>query len=275
MRPGSRRRHYADPRCEVIECALSSVEGIEVAAREVAAIVYCAGSVRGRNLDDFMPANVHGVSGIMRAQASSAPMAPLLLISSLAASRPEISDYARSKYLGEEVLRNQGTVPWTILRPPAVYGPGDREMAPILKMARRGVAFRLGPPNQRFSLLFADDLANAVLTWLTSWRACVGRTFAIDDGCEGGYDWPAIARAAGNSRSRIVGIPMALLAGAARLNLFISRLVGYAPMLTPGKARELTQADWLCDNTTFIQATGWRPQTDFAKGIRLSLDEVG
>ncbi|MDT8322255.1 MAG: hypothetical protein RQ826_17195, partial [Xanthomonadales bacterium] len=46
-----------------------------------------------------------------------------------------------------------------------------------------------------------------------------------------------------------------------------SRLTGRAPMLTPGKVRELTEAAWLCDNGAFTAATGWRPRIDLAAGL--------
>lgn len=274
LRPGSRHRRHADPRCEVLECGLSDAEGLSCALTAISAIVYCAGSVRGRNLGDFLPANVDGVRSMVQAQTALASPAPFLLISSLAASRPEISDYARSKYLGEEVVRQHANSPWTILRPPAVYGPGDTEMAPILKMVRRGMVFRPGPENQRLSLLYADDLASAVLAWLKCWRECSSLTFSIDDGRAGGYDWKDIMQAAGSTRFRVIGIPRPLLAGIASINLVFSGLTGYAPMLTPGKVRELTQPDWLCDNSAFLQATGWQPRTGLASGIRLSLGKA-
>ena len=275
LRPGSRRRHHADRRCEIHECGLSDSRGLGQALEDTAAIVYCAGSVRGRYLDDFLPANVAGVQAMIEAQAGQSSPAPFLLISSLAASRPELSDYARSKYMGEQALRQHAQAPWTILRPPAVYGPGDTETAPILKMARRGLVFRPGPEHQRVSLLYADDLAGAVLAWLRNWRQCADRTFAIDDGFAGGYDWPAIVRATGQSQFRIIGVPSALLNAVAKINLTISALMGYAPMLTPGKVRELTQMDWLCDNTAFTRVTGWEPSMSLASGIRLSLDPAG
>jgi len=275
VRPGSLNRHHADSRCEVLESTFSDSEGMSRAVHAVSAIIYCAGNVRGKDLNDFLPANVTGVKAILQALSSQASGAPILLISSLAASRPEISDYAQSKYLSEEIVRQTADVPWTILRPPAVYGPGDKEMLPVLKMARRGLIFRAGPENQRLSLLYADDLAAAILAWLRCWPECASQTYCIDDGRPGGYDWPSIAQASGRAQFRIIGIPYPLLAGIARANLFLSKLLGYAPMLTPGKIRELTQTDWLCDNTAFNRATGWQPQTDLVRGFVLSLDRAG
>jgi nucleoside-diphosphate-sugar epimerase len=271
LRPGSRHPNHADPRCELRKCSLDDAVEVALAVAGARAIVYCAGSVRGRSLEDFLPANVNGVRAVLQALADQQAAVPFLLISSLAANRPGLSDYARSKYLGEEVLRQQARSCWAILRLPAVYGPGDTEMAPILKMARSGFIARLGPEQQRVSLLYADDVATAVIAWLNHWQNCQGMTYAIDDGRQGGYDWRALAQAAGSKRFYSAPIPIPLLAGLAQFNLVLSRLAGYAPMLTPGKVRELTQPDWLCDNTGFVNATGWQPQTGLPGGIRLSL----
>jgi nucleoside-diphosphate-sugar epimerase len=215
-----------------------------------------------------MPANVDGLAVLTRLINQGRRATPLLLISSLAAMRPEISDYAMSKHLGEEVLRQHADFPWSIFRPPAVYGPGDREMLPLLKLARRGLVTPLGPETQKLSLLHADDLARAVSAWLEQTEACQGQTFSLDDGHPGGYDWPAIAAAATDKESRILPIPRSLLFTAGWLNLGMATLFRYAPMLTPGKARELTQADWLCDNTQLENATGWSPRIDLETGIR-------
>ena len=275
IRPGSRHVDHADPRCERVDCRLDESDKLAGAVAGTRAVVYCAGSVRGRTLADFLPANADGVESVLRAMASSAPETPFLLISSLAASRRELSDYAYSKHLGEQSVQQHAPFAWTILRPPAVYGPGDTEVAPLLRWARRGVAIRPGPKTQRLSLLYSDDLALAVLAWLNAWKKCSGMICAIDDGRPGGYDWPSIVHAAGGSRFWDVGVPRALLAGIAKLNLACSGIAGYMPMLTPGKVRELTQADWLCDNTAFSQATGWQPRTDLPCGIRLTLEQPG
>ena len=157
-------------------------------------------------------------------------------------------------------------MPWTILRPPAVYGPGDREMLPILKLARRGLLAHTGPRDQRLSLLHVDDLAGACAAWLSLPQQCLHKTYSIDDGTLGGYDWRAIAEAVCEKEVRMLSLPRVLLDFSARVNLLLSSLLGYAPMLTPGKVRELVQAEWLCDNGAFTRATGWKPRMDLKRG---------
>lgn len=252
--------------CEQIPVALTDVEKLTGIVTECNAVIYCAGSVRGRNAADFSIANILGVKAMLEALEHSESATPMLLLSSLAASRPELSDYANSKYEAEQLLRGNTGMNWTILRPPAVYGPGDREMLPVLKMVRRGLLAHAGPVDQRLSLLHVDDLVNAVVSWLSAPLKCRHETYAIDDGEPGGYTWKSIGEAVSDRKFHMLKIPRFLLEGIARLNLLFSGLLGYAPMLSPGKVSELVQAEWLCDNRAFTEATGWRPQLDLKRG---------
>lgn len=254
--------------CEQIPVGLTDVHKLSGIIAESSAIIYCAGSVRGRNPGDFTTSNIRGVEALLDALEKSGQTPPILLLSSLAASRPHLSDYANSKYEGEQVLKTKPSIPWTILRPPAVYGPGDREMLPILKMIRRGLLAHAGPREQRLSLLYVDDLANAAVNWLTASERCLHETYSIDDGTVGGYSWEAIGEAVGGGKTRFVKLPRVLLDIAAGANLLFSSLLSYSPMLTPGKVRELVQPDWLCDNREFIEATGWKPRFNLQQGTK-------
>lgn len=268
IRPGRQADERLADACEQIPADLTDVEKLAAAAAGCSAVIYCAGSVRGRTAADFSAANVLGVKAMREALERTENAPPLLLISSLAAGRPELSDYANSKREGEKVLLGNSNLPWTILRPPAVYGPGDREMLPLLKMIRRGLLAHAGPAGQKLSLLHVDDLIDAVIHWLSVPQKCLHKTYAIDDGTPGGYDWMAIGEAVSEGKFRMLGVPRFVLEGAARLNLFFSALFGYAPMLSPGKVRELVQPEWLCDNRAFTQDTGWQPRLSLTQGAQ-------
>jgi len=275
VRPSSNHKDQLLSRVERLLVDLNDTDGLGAAIARASAVIYCAGSVRGRNLDDFMAANVRGVRSVVDAMNRADTGNPLLLVSSLAASRPHVSDYANSKYLGEQEVIDHASFPWTIFRPPAVYGPGDREMLPILKLARKGLITPAGPRDQRLSLIHADDLASAVLAWLNSPEKCTRRIFTLDDGHSGGYSWDELAKAASDRRYRRINIPGWIVMGAGHLNLALSRVFGYAPMLSPGKARELTQADWVCNNTELNKAIGWKPEITLEMGIRSLFEASG
>jgi nucleoside-diphosphate-sugar epimerase len=268
VRPSSSNKDQLLPGVHRTLAELSDTDKLAAAIADCEAVIYCAGSVRGRNLEDFRGANITSVRSVVDAMNQSGSETPLLLISSLAASRPGISDYANSKFLGEQEIIRHARFPWTIFRPPAVYGQGDREMMPILKLARKGIVTPAGPALQKLSLIHVDDLAAATLAWLESWPACREQIFSLDDGHSGGYDWREIAETASGGKYYSFRIPGPLLFAAARANLLLSGLFGYSPMLSPGKARELTQADWLCDNESLTGATGWSPAIDLENGLK-------
>jgi len=275
VRPSSGHPDALEPGVEKRICDLGDSRQLISAIKQSRAVIYCAGSVRGRTLDDFRPANIDGVRSVVDAINQAGHNTPLLLISSLAASRPHVSDYANSKHLGEQEVIAHATFPWTIFRPPAVYGPGDKEMLPILKLARKGLIAPPGPVDQKLSLIHVQDVASAVLAWLDQPEKCLGKTFTLDDGHEGGYNWKEIAQACKKGRHYRLNIPHWILFGAGSINLFLSRLLGYAPMMTPGKARELTQPDWLCNNTALNQATGWSPEITLEQGVDSLFRESG
>jgi len=274
IRPSSPNKDQLLPGVHSILVDLSNTDKLASAVTDCKAVIYCAGSVRGRNLEDFRSANIFGVRSLVDALNQAGSEIPLLLISSLAASRPRISDYANSKYLGEQVVMQHARFPWTVFRPPAVYGQGDREVLPLLKLARKGIVIPAGPAQQKVSLIHVDDLATAALAWLESWSACRKQIFSLDDGHSGGYDWRQIADIACGGKYYSFRIPGPLLFAAAKANLLLSRLLGYSPMLSPGKARELIQPDWLCDNESLTLATGWSPAVDLEKGLKKTFDDL-
>ena len=264
-----------DARLSPWVAALDDVDALAGALAGVDAVVHLAGAVRGSRPRDFAAANGESVSCLCAAALCQAEPPAMLLVSSLAAAEPQLSDYAASKRAGELALAAHPQIDSTVIRPPAVYGPGDRELTPLFRLMRCGWVLVPGNPAQRLSFLHVDDLADAVLCWLRAPRRCRGRRFNIDDGAEDGYDWPAIAAAAGARRTRILVIPTPVLQAAAKANVGFSRLLGRAPMLTPGKVRELGHDRWVGDGDGFAAATGWRPRHDLASGLELTFAAGG
>ena len=220
---------------------------------------------------DFEPANVAGVRQLCEAITRLSAPPPLLHLSSLAAEAPELSDYARSKRDGEQVLEEFSELHWTVLRPPAVYGPGDREMRAALAWARRGIVpVTGGDRHQRLSMLHVDDLVGAVAAWLANPADHRHRVYAIDDGKADGYDWAELAAAVAKNPARkplFIGLPGGLLSALATLNETLARVTGRAVMLSRGKVRELTHPRWVADNGAFTEASGWVPEIRLADGV--------
>jgi nucleoside-diphosphate-sugar epimerase len=203
------------------------------------------------------------------------PTPSFLLISSLAARESHLSPYAASKREGEKVLAEKSDqLFWTVFRPSAIYGPGDREMKPVFHWMKKGVAPILGSGSGRFSLLYVADLAEAIVTWLDH-KSSPGGIYELHDGQTGGYSWHDVIDTVAHLRQGksvvAIRIPLVVAKLFSTLNLITARALGYAPFLTPGKVRELSHFNWVCDNTALNTATGWTPRILLAEGLQRTL----
>jgi len=271
-RPRPDRKPAAQPGVEWIQGDLSDERSLAALVTGTAAVVHCAGTVRGAAAAGFERVNADGTRRLVQAAASASQASRFLLMSSLAARSPDLSAYAASKRNAERALEAASrNVRWTVLRPPAVYGPGDRELEPLFRWIARGIAPLPAGGAGRFSLIYVDDLASAVSRWLDVDDG-YGRAYEIDDGHSGGYDWDSVLAAAARvlrkgAPVRRLPVPVSLLKLAAAANVVASRVAGYEPMLSPGKVREITHADWLCDSHDFVSATGWQPAVRLEEGL--------
>lgn len=271
VRDPTRATELAAFGAELIEGDLDNLGALAHLTAGCQAVVHAAGVVRGNSQDDFDRVNVAGTAAVidMVSQHESPPR--LLLVSSITAGQPQLSWYGTSKQRAEALLAAQPDLDWVILRPPAVYGPGDREMLPIFQTMYRGLATVPGSPDARISLIYVADLVEAMLALLDS-AAARHQTLSLHDGREGGYDWHEMAAIAGEHwgrRVRLWRVPHPLLDLVAAVNSRLARLTGRAPMLTPPKLRELRHPDWVMDNAAIAAATGWEPRIQLREGLEL------
>jgi nucleoside-diphosphate-sugar epimerase len=269
-RSASARAGNLNSKAEHIDGSLQDANALARGVAGTQAVINCAGSVRGLDYEDFSAANVEGVRALCEAISRLSTAPALLHLSSLAAEAPELSHYARSKRAGEEVLESYDALNWTVIRPPAVYGPGDKEMRGAFNWARRGIVpVPGGNRAQRLSMLHVDDLVEAVLAWLKSPAAHRHHVYSIDDGKPDGYDWQEIAQAAMKKGGKpvYVNLPAGLLNLLAAVNERLAALSGRAIMLSRGKVRELTHPRWVASSDAFSHASGWKPQIPLAEGV--------
>ena len=259
---------------EWISGVLDDPDSLRLLVQDAGIIIHCAGAVRGATQQHFDAVNVDGLAKLVRAVVEQQTRPRFILLSSLAARENQLSQYASSKYKGEALLASKaGDIPWIAVRPPAVYGPGDREMRPLFEWARRGIVPRFGSASSRFSMIFVNDLVRALrdLALRTESRS---KIYELHDGHPDGYSIPEISDTiAALYRRRVFQLPVPgiFLRTVAGINMMVARILGYAPMLTPGKVRELTHRDWTCNNEEIQKAIKWAPKVDLAEGISRTL----
>ncbi len=228
-------------------------------------VIHCAGRVRGANARDFVYDNVTGTQNIIENCSQNAhKLKKFVFISSLAAREPGLSFYAQSKAQAEQLLRNSAISNWTIIRPPAVYGPRDRELATLFNWMKHGILWVPGNPKQSFSLLHVADLIDLIL--LESKSPSCGHCLEPDDNHY--YNWEIIEEICSvffNRKIHTLTIPLRALQTVANLNVLLSMLLGYTPMLTPSKIRELTHDNWQSARLNINNS--WSAKVDLKKGL--------
>lgn len=212
-------------------------------------VIHCAGATKALRARDFHRINVTATERLVKT-ARAAGVRHFILLSSLAASRPAVSDYAASKASGEAVATaNAGEMRLTIVRAPAVIGPGDQATAPLFaSMARGWIPVPGGKArNGRFSVIDVQDLAALLID------LALGDADAVPDRIlapfgHGALGWPDMAESATRvtgRRIRKIVLPGPLLTVAGRGADIVAWLTGRAQVFSSGKVREMRSGDWI------------------------------
>jgi nucleoside-diphosphate-sugar epimerase len=226
------------------------------------AIIHVAGVITGHTPAVFERGNVEGTLAMLAA-ATAGGVRRFVDVSSLAAREPKLSLYGASKARAEELVMRSG-LDWAIVRPPAVYGPGDRETLELFRMANLGVM--LMPPKGRISVIHADDLARLLLA-LAAADAPSTILIEPDDGKPGGWSHREFARALGRavgSKPAIVSSPGILLRLAARADQLFRR---ERAKLTVDRAAYFSHRNWVVEPKRAAPPGLWHPSIETSQGL--------
>jgi uncharacterized protein YbjT (DUF2867 family) len=257
----------AEPGIDWIEGTLDQPDTLATLCEGADAVIHIAGLINAPDRAGFEAVNVGGTSAMIDA-ARAAGITRFIHISSLAAREPELSDYGWSKAESERVMAASG-LDWTIVRPPAIYGPGDRETFELFRMAKRG--FVALPPKGRFSVIHVEDLCRLILTLFDA-PDTIGETYEPDDGTQDGWDHRHFARTLGRvfgKRAATLAVPKALVKGAAQLDRLVRRSKA---KLTPDRARYFCHPDWVVTAEARPPAALWTPAIRTPTGLKATAD---
>lgn len=235
---------------------------------DVDAVVHVAGLIKAARRRQFYRVNEAGSVALADAVKVVAPRAKFLHVSTIAAREPKLSDYAGSKRAGEDAVLERLGARVTVLRPPAVYGPGDRESLLFFQLAGKGFVPLAGPAAARAAMIHVDDLTALLVAQLR--EPPRGAVLTAADERPGGYSWREVfevaARSVGNTRARLFQAPPVLLHGVA-LAGDLGRVFGSASMLNHQKLRELRHLDWSVGTTEWARPAGWEPRYPLVDGF--------
>lgn len=260
---------------------------LPAAVQGVEAIVHAAGLVKARSAAEFDAVNAGGTANLLSALGPAPRLRRFVYISSLAAHGPSqdgrprppdappapVTAYGRSKLKAEEAVRSwagDGRAA-TIIRPPTIYGPRDRQLLIFFQLARWRLAPLLGDGTNAVSLVYVEDAARAAALAATAADDAPSATYAVDDGAV--YTWrdllAAVEQTLGKKVFRIPSPPWAF-AAAAFVSETYGRLRRRAVPFTRDKVIEMRQRYWICSHDEISRDLGWQPQVDLAEGAALT-----
>jgi nucleoside-diphosphate-sugar epimerase len=263
----TRRKQEPRERLRWIEGSLDRPESLRDLVKDVDAVIHIAGVLNPRDPADFERGNVQGTLAMLAA-ATAAGVTRFVHVSSLAAREPKLSNYGGSKARAEELVERSG-LDWAMVRPPAVYGPGDRETLDLFKWAKAGLM--LLPPHGRVSVIHVDDLARLLLR-LAEAADEAGVLYEPDDGRPGGWTHKQLAKAIGRAvgrRNLSLSMPGPML----KLGAVIDQLVRREKAkLSADRAAYFSHRDWSVDPAKRPAESLWKPQVETESGLRATAE---
>ncbi|NKB87312.1 MAG: NAD-dependent epimerase/dehydratase family protein [Acidobacteria bacterium] len=249
-------------------------------------VFHLAGLTRARTYEEFHSVNADGAAEVARAARRADAF--FVLVSSQAAAGPgtvdnvrmetdpeaPLSDYGRSKLAGEHAVRAIAGLRYSIIRPPGVYGPRDKDFLVLFRSARRGLLPRLGSASKAYTLIHVSDVVGALLAVARTGRedpaAVDGLTAFI------GHSQPvtqgellqSIARAVDKPRALRLPVPLGVLRVLAEFGELQGAVTGRPAVLNRSRFRELSAPGFVCNVERIADATGWRAAIGFDAGMK-------
>jgi len=282
VRASSDTRQLERIGAELVTGSMTESRSLGSAVRGVDVVVHLAALTSARSTAEYHRVNETGTRNLVRAAAEDPRPRRFVYLSSLAAAGPSIdgepvgpgheprplTTYGRSKLAGEVACRDAaGEIEICILRAPAVYGPGDREMFRFFRMARLGIVPVPSGPDRMLQFVHVADLAGAIVRAVAA-PAADGLFHIAEPRAYAGREFARLVGQAVGRRVGVVTVPQALVRAAASANEAAYRLLGRSSVFNREKADELLAPGWLCETGTARAVLGFEAETPLPRGLR-------
>ncbi|MFN2098560.1 NAD-dependent epimerase/dehydratase family protein [Altererythrobacter sp. MF3-039] len=249
---------------EWLEGDLANPHALATLCEGADAVIHIAGLTNTPDPEQFDAVNVAGTQAVLDAARANG-IKRFILVSSLSAREPKLSRYGASKAKAEELVQGSG-LDWTIVRPPAVYGPRDIDMFELFRSAKWGVVPL--PPCGATSIIHVHDLAHLLLNLIPNVPSLRRKIFEPDDAREGGWSHKELGKAIGEAMGRRVFAPH-LPASVLRAAAGVDRILRMDnAKLTPDRVGYMTHPNWIARSDRAVPVEVWQPRIPGVAGLK-------
>ncbi|MDK9698687.1 MAG: NAD(P)-dependent oxidoreductase [bacterium] len=274
------------PQKVYISCNYDRIDSISSAIDGCDWVIHLAAALRATNQSQLPAINRKSTENLLTAIQTRSVPPKLLLCSSQAAAGPArrsvpltdddpaqpISWYGKSKRAQEEVVLAAGnSLWWTVLRPPAVFGPREKDIFVFFRVLSRGWSTRIGNVKRQFSWIYVTDFIEAILSVMDS-DACRNQINFVKSGDTDWEEFRAAAAEALQVKYRVVTMPETFAKLVANFSEFATNFTGKPALLNRDKILELSYSDWRCDDTAFRHLTGLTNRTSLKIALQETID---
>ncbi len=265
VRQGSDITVLTDLPCEVTYLNYTDVNSLTTLLNTVKPdyIIHNAGLTRSPKYEQYLKVNRDYLINIVEAiRLSDIKLKKLLFVSSLAAFGPAdfqpdgvvhensvphpVTQYGKSKLEAENWLKQQTDIPYNIVRPSAVFGPGEKDLLNVFKMIKKGINASAGFGSQKLTFIYVKDLVRLIMQATLS-PLVHHAYFGTDGQIYGRQDFPQAIAKSLNKQFITIPLPVALVKIGAWISEGLGKLTGKFPTLYGERVNEIKAKNWSCD----------------------------
>lgn len=271
-----------------VEGDLFSNETLEKTISEMDYVFHVAGLVKAKTRDEYYRGNYESTKNLLEITYKvNSGLKKFVFISSLAATGPALNEdyvdektiphpittYGKSKLKAEEeVMSYRDKLNISIIAPPAVFGPRDTEILIYFKTFYKGLDSLIGMKPKFLSLVYVEDLADAIILAAESDKSTSQKYFA---GMDGMYSYDQL----GSVTSKLLGkkalkikIPHAVVYTVGFIAELFSKFSSKPATLNIEKCKDLTQDRWTCSNEKIKSDLNFLPKYNLETGFKKTID---
>ena len=290
IRKTSNRQYLTDPRINFVYLDFEDIKSlsVELSNHQFDYFIHNAGITKTPSKEEYFKVNAEYLNNIIQAiELSEISLQKLTFISSIAAYGPAeytesgiitesstphpVTNYGRSKLKGEQYLKTQKNIPYTIIRPTAVYGPREKDLFTVYQLLNRGLDISIGLEDQKLTFIYVKDLVRVILDSTLAHKKNVAY-FATDLTVQTSTSYnKAIKKALGNKMALKVKLPITVVKVMGFLSEKIGGLFGNYPALNVEKVNELEANSWICDIKPLKNDLDFKPDYSLERGLEESI----